>query len=63
MPLVQVKFFPEPREFTDDQIAELRAAGLLCEDVPEAVPPVNGKSAKPKPDGVAASAVTPEEKP
>lgn len=32
MPLAHVKFFAEPREFTDEQIKELRAARLLRED-------------------------------
>ena len=47
MPLAHAKFFEEPREFTDEQIAELREAGLLREDPPK--PPVVAPPAdKPK---------------
>jgi hypothetical protein len=34
MPLANVKFFEEPREYTAEQIKELKAAGLLRDDPP-----------------------------
>jgi hypothetical protein len=34
MPLAHAKFFEEPREFTQDQIEELKTLGLLREDEP-----------------------------
>ena len=34
MPLAHAVFFEEPREFTQDQIDELRTLGLLREDEP-----------------------------
>jgi hypothetical protein len=49
MPLAHAKFFAEPREFTEEQIEELRAARLLRDEplpsapkppiTPPAVPP------------------------
>jgi hypothetical protein len=34
MPLANVKFFEEPREYTEEQIKELKAARLLRDDPP-----------------------------
>lgn len=34
MPLANVKFFEEPREYSDAEIEELRAANLLRDDPP-----------------------------
>jgi hypothetical protein len=42
MPLAHAVFFEEPREFTQEQIEELKTLGLLREDAPAEVadPPV-----------------------
>jgi hypothetical protein len=47
MPLAHAKFFEEPREFTDEQITELRSGGLLREDAP--APPVTPPVTPPSP--------------
>jgi hypothetical protein len=53
MPLAHAKFFEEPREFTQEQIEELRTAGLLREDAPAApaAPPVTPPKAPDKAAG------------
>ena len=61
MPLVHVKFFPEPREYTDEQIAELRESGLLREDKP-ASPPPGAPVAAATPAPAAAAAISKESK-
>jgi hypothetical protein len=47
MPEVRLKFFPEPVERTEEEIAELRAEGLVVEDQPKPqAPPPGGKDKK-----------------
>jgi hypothetical protein len=46
MPEVRLKFFPEPVERTEEEIAELRAEGLVVEEPPKQAPPSGGKDKK-----------------
>jgi hypothetical protein len=52
MPMVLVKFWEEAREFTEEQIEELRAARLLREDppIPTPTPPPPVPAAGGQPD-------------
>jgi hypothetical protein len=59
MPLAHAVFFEEPREFTQEQIEELKTLGLLREDEPAEVvdppapptgPPVTVEPEAPQPE-------------
>lgn len=45
MPLAHVVFFDEPREFTEEQIEELRESGLLRKEEEPAPAPKPAKAA------------------
>jgi hypothetical protein len=46
MPEVRLKFFPDPVERTEEEIAELRAEGLVVEEPKPQAPPPGGKDKK-----------------